>query len=85
MSEPVGVERARAKPLVLTFYDYLREYPYTSTFYVRKDVSDDECHQFIAAAQTRSSCALGMYKIGYRQFAVKDFYDRLNALPPGAV
>jgi hypothetical protein len=71
--------------MVLTFYDWLREYPYSSTFYVRKGASDDECHKFIAAAQAMSTCALGKYKIGYRQFVVRDLQDRLNALSPYAM
>lgn len=82
MSSSLGHELVRAKPLTLTFYDWLKEYPYTSTFYIREETADEDCHRFIHAVEVMSSCVLGKYKLGYRQFVVPDYRDRLKDISP---
>ncbi|MFN8530861.1 MAG: hypothetical protein U0670_19835 [Anaerolineae bacterium] len=81
-SNAIGFERVQAKPIIMTFYDWLRTYPYTSTFYVRAEATDDDCHRLIRAIQVMSACILGQYKIGYRPFLVRDLDEQFKAMQP---
>jgi hypothetical protein len=81
MTQPIGVELVRAKPILMTFYDRLQDYPYTSTFYIRHETSDDDAHRLIAAVKTLSQAILGNYKIGYRPFIMPDFHDKIKHVP----
>jgi len=82
MMDTIGIERVQAKPITLTFYDWLRTYPYTSSFYVRDETSDEDCHRLIRTVQTLSDCILGKYKIGYRPFIVRDLDEQFKAMKP---
>jgi len=85
MSDAIGLERVHAKPITMTFYDWLKTYPYTSTFYVRDEATDEDCHRLIRAVQVLSACVLGQYKIGYRPFIVHDFEEQYKAMKPATM
>jgi hypothetical protein len=74
MTEPIGRRLPRAQPITMTFYDWLLTYPYSTTFYVRADTTDEDCHRLIEAVRALSACTLGQYKIGYQQYVVPDYH-----------
>jgi hypothetical protein len=78
--DTLGHELRRAKPVMLTFYDYLKTYPYTVTFYIRDDATDQQCQALIQAICDLSNCILGKYKIGYHEFVIPDYRDRLKEI-----
>ena len=82
MTDSVGFELPRAMPIVLTFYDWLVTYPYTSTFYVPDSTPDEACHRLICVVSKLSLCVLGQYKIGFRQFTMPDFNEAIKTLSP---
>lgn len=75
--ELLGRQLPRAKPVTLTFYDSLLDYPYTTTFYVREDASLEQVQELIRCVDALSSCVLGKYKIGYDEYIVPDFRERV--------
>jgi hypothetical protein len=85
MTEPIGRHLPRAKPIHLTFYDRLIDWPYSTTFYVREDTSEEDCHRLIEAVRAVSACELGEYKIGYQKYVVPDYREKLKSRTPGAV
>lgn len=84
MTESVGREIRRAMPITMTFYDWLGDYPYTSTFYVKHDTPDEDANRLIASIQTMSQCVLGKYKIGYRPFIILEASRQLEKITPEA-
>ena len=78
MIEPIGKPLPRAKPIHLTFFDQLLDWPYRSTFYVREVTSDEDCHRLIEAICAVSVCALGQYTIGYKDYLVPDYREKLK-------
>ena len=77
--QPLGRELPRAKPVVLTFYDMLRDVPSTTTFYVSEDTSQEQIEALIQAVEALSECVLGKYNIGHREFIVPDYFKRFEA------
>lgn len=80
MPEIQGQQLPRAKPIHLTFYDMLKELPYRTTLYVREDTSHEDAHRLIQAVCDVSICVLGQYRIGYDQFVVPDYRQKLDEL-----
>ncbi len=80
--EPLGCELPRAVSVQLTFYDRLKDVPFTTTFYVRDDATQDQIEALIKAIDDVSLCVLGEYKIGHRVFVVPDYRDQLDSLSP---
>jgi hypothetical protein len=70
----------RAKPVQLTFFDQLKDYPYRTTLYVREDTTNDDVHRLIQAVCDVSNCVLGEYKIGYEKYIVTDYRRKLDEL-----
>lgn len=81
----LGHKVPRAKPILLTFYDRLQDYPYTTTFYVREETSNEQAEKLIKAITDISACVLGKYKIGYQEFLVPDFRDKVKFIKPDAL
>jgi hypothetical protein len=81
----LGHKLPRAKPIMLTFYDRLQDYPYTTTFYVREETSQEQSESLIKAVSDLSICILGKYKIGYQDFIVPDYRDKLKRITPYAM
>lgn len=80
----LGHKLPRAKPILLTFYDRLQDYPYT-TFYVREETTQEQSEALIKAVSDLSICILGKYKIGYQDFIVPDYRDKLKSITPYAM
>jgi hypothetical protein len=78
MTIPIGKHLPRAKPVAMTFYDSLIECPYRTTFYVREDTSDEDCHRLIEAVCAVSVCALGQYTVGYQKYVLPDYREKLK-------
>ncbi|MBN1200527.1 MAG: hypothetical protein JXJ20_01605 [Anaerolineae bacterium] len=76
MSDSPGKELPRAMPITMTFYDMLKTHPYTCTFYVPDNTTDEECEKLIRAVEALSMCVLGKYKIGHKQFIVPGYQDK---------
>lgn len=85
MTEPIGKQLPRAKPITLTFYDTLLDWPYRTIFYVRADASEEDCHRLIDAICAVSDCELGQYSIGYQKYVVPDYREKLKNRMPGSV
>ncbi len=83
--QSIGFELKRAVPITMTYYDWLRTYPYTSTFYVPDGTSDEDCNELIQAVRTLSACILGKYKIGHRSFVVPTFHEDIKSVSPHAL
>jgi len=81
-SVPLGHKLPRAKPITLTFYDWLKDYPYTTTFYAREETTLQQSNALIKAITDVSQCVLGKYKIGYEEYIVPDYRDRLTIITP---
>jgi hypothetical protein len=69
-----------AKPVILTFYDWLRTYPYTAKFYIQEDASEETANELIQVVCSVSECVLGKYTLGYKPFIVPDFNQRLDQM-----
>ena len=83
--QSLGRQRPRAKPVILTFRDSHGEsYAFTSTFYVREDATLEQIEQLIRAVCDLSLCILSEYKIGYEQFWIPDYRERLKQIRPEA-
>ncbi len=80
MTEIQGKQIPRAKPIHLTFYDELKDYPYRTTLYVREDITHEDAHRLIQAVCDVSVCVLGQYTIGYEKFVVPDYRQKLDEL-----
>jgi hypothetical protein len=78
----LGNKLNRAKPVALTFYDSLETYPYSTTFYVHDNTLNEQCEKLIQAISDLSSCVLGKYNIGYEQFVVQNYHEKLAKLTP---
>jgi hypothetical protein len=85
MSENLGKPLPRAKPITMTFYDSLQIQPYTSTFYVREDTSEEECQKLIRAVEALSMCVLGKYKIGYQEYVIPDYQRNFATMSAWAI
>jgi hypothetical protein len=72
-----GRKLPRAKPVVMTFYDSLLDYPYTTTFYIREDATLQQIQELVRCVDALSDCVLGKYKIGYEEYIVSDFRERI--------
>ncbi|MBN1122712.1 MAG: hypothetical protein JXJ17_16665 [Anaerolineae bacterium] len=81
----LGRELPRAIPVQLTFYDRLKDVPFTTTFYVRDDATQEQIEALIKAVDDVSLCVLGEYKIGHRVFVVPDYRDELDRLSPYSI
>lgn len=75
-----GRQLPRAKPVMLTFYDRLKDYPFTTTFYVREEEPEGTVNNMIDAVRSVSRCVLGSYKIGFHEFMIPDYRDRLASI-----
>ncbi len=84
MSDAIGKQLRRAKPITLTFYDTLRTHPYTATFYVREDTTEEDCHKLIRTVDALSMCVLGKYKIGFEQYVVPEYHKGFESISPYA-
>lgn len=58
-NESLGHQLPRAKPVTLTFYDTLKDVPFTTTFYVREDESRVNIEELIDALRAVTPCILG--------------------------
>ncbi len=76
----IGRKLPRARPVILTFYDSLKDYPYTSTFSVRDDATNEQIQHLINCVCALSDCVLGQYKIGYAVYVIPDLEDKVKAL-----
>ena len=85
MSEPVGKQLPRAKPVTLTFYDTLQTQPYTTTFYVRDETPDEVCHRLIEAVASLSMCVLGKYQIGHHKYVVPEYQKGFETISGSVV
>ncbi len=81
----LGHKLPRAKPITLTFYDRLQDYPYTTTFYVREETPQEQSEALVRVVSDLSICILGKYKIGYKDFIVPDYRDKLKLIAPNAM
>jgi hypothetical protein len=79
--EGLGRKLPRAKPVTLTFYDLLKDYPYITTFYVREEEPRARIEKLIEAIRAVSNCVLGTYKIGYEEFTISGYREKLHDLP----
>jgi hypothetical protein len=83
MIEIVGKPTSRtAKPIIMTFYDYLKYYPYTTKFYVREDTSETESLEIINAVCGVTECVLGKYTIGYKPYIFPNFREHIEQIRP---
>lgn len=73
------------KPVSMTFYDSLKDYPYRTTFYVREDAPDEKVLELIRCVSDLTSCVLVEYKIGYKKTVVPDYHEKLKDLSPGVM
>jgi len=83
-SERKTIQLPRAKPIILTFYDRI-EYPYSSTFYVTYTTPNELIEEFIDSVEALSTCVLGKYKIGYEEYVVSDYLDKLKNIAPHSI
>jgi hypothetical protein len=81
MDTSLGRELPRAKPVTLTFYDMLGDVPFTTTFYVHEEETDERIEALVKAIRDVSLCVLGEYKIGHRAFTMPDYRIRLKEIP----
>ncbi len=77
-----AVKLPRAKPVILSFYDWLKVYPYTSTFYMRDEASIEQINALIKVVRGLSNCVLGSYRIGHEQYTIPDYVEQLKTLTP---
>jgi hypothetical protein len=85
MSEEVGRQLPRARPVVMTFYDILLTQPYTAKFYIQNDATEEDCQRLIKAVDALSQCVLGKYKIGHQEYVVPDYPKKLENISPYAM
>jgi hypothetical protein len=78
--EGLGRKLPRAKPVTLTFYDLLKDYPFTTTFYVREEEAQAQIEALIGAIRAVSTCVLGKYKIGYQEYTIPSYREKLNKI-----
>ena len=80
--DSLGRELPRGKPVALTFYDHLLDVPFTTTFYVRDEELDTSIEALIEAIRAVTPCVLGKYKIGYQEYLVPGYWEKLKSIPP---
>jgi hypothetical protein len=85
MDSSLGHQLPRAKPVTLTFYDWLKDYPYTTTFYVRDEATTEQIQALITSVAELSQCILGKYKVGHEQYVIPDYLERLKSVSPYAM
>jgi hypothetical protein len=78
MTEPLGHLLRTTKPVSLTFYDWHKTYPFSTTFYVRDEEPEDLCEQLVRAVKPLSKCILANYTIGHRKFSVAGQREELE-------
>lgn len=78
-SEPATSVPFRA--LAMTFFDTLRTYPYTATFYVREDASH-QVEEFIHQVRDLSTCVMSKYRFGDAEVIMLDYERELEDIAP---
>jgi hypothetical protein len=79
-----GNDSARSVPfksLAMTFFDTLRTYPYTATFYIREDALH-EAEEFVHRVRDLSTCVMSKYRLGNEDFLIPDYERELEDIPP---
>lgn len=82
ISNTAGRKLPRAKPVTLTFYDRLLDYPFRTTVYLRDHESDESIRSLIEIIHAVSLCVLGSYKIGYQEYLIPDYQQQLKSISP---